>query len=300
LPASFQCPSSKLANPVAVPATRTPWLSSDKEEILAGPFGVIFMCPLRSRPMRPDAETIQRLPSRVAHSTAMEVPGNFSPAGGSNLVNRTPSKRYKPEAVPNHKYPSVVCASATIEAGAPSRSVQDVWTNCVIAFCGSSAQIGRVQSQRESHPQFFTIISESIRDSTKPPDLTARANPRSCCTAYMRRWSPVFLCTARYSASIDSEPKTRRAASQERVSGLYSCTSADDGSPNEDPIRRLFCLPPESVKRDTVENRHATSRTQTAQNRSFRASRADRFADLIERIEATTLAACGSQNLRSF
>jgi hypothetical protein len=112
--------------------------------------------------MRPDEETIQRLPSRVAHSATMVVSGNSSPAAGSNLVNRMPSKRYKPVAVPNHKYPSVVCASAQIELGAPSRSVQDVWTNCVIAFCGSSAQTGRVQSQRKSHPQLFTIVMNEL------------------------------------------------------------------------------------------------------------------------------------------
>jgi hypothetical protein len=67
------------------------------------------------------------------------VTGKASPAAGSKAVKRTPSKRNKPVVVPIHKYPSCVCASALTLLGAPSFSVHAVWTNCLIARSGSSA-----------------------------------------------------------------------------------------------------------------------------------------------------------------
>ena len=53
---------------------------------------------------------IQRDPSFAASKFQIRESGSFCPSGGSQGVNRTPSNRIRPFAVPSQMYPSAVCA----------------------------------------------------------------------------------------------------------------------------------------------------------------------------------------------
>src|ERR1700739_4270949 len=70
---------------------------------------------------------IQRLPSRPASSVAIRLLGRYSPAGGCHARAPTPWRRNNPNSVPSHRYPSGVCAIASIAPLVkPSRTLHAV------------------------------------------------------------------------------------------------------------------------------------------------------------------------------
>ena len=83
----------------------------------------------------------------------MDGDGSADPAGGCHGRTATPSKRSRPVSVPNQRYPSCVCANATICAGTkPSRIFHAV---CVLADVERGVQRERRRrvSQQTDHHQ---------------------------------------------------------------------------------------------------------------------------------------------------
>src|ERR1700686_1573003 len=82
----------------------------------------------------------QRVPSRDATRLVMALEGRGCSGGGCQRTFRTPSKRYKPKAVPSQRYPSGVWAIERMEPLAkPSRIFQDVCAYWLPSSAGVSA-----------------------------------------------------------------------------------------------------------------------------------------------------------------